>query len=604
MEEKLRVLLVIGKGQSYRMLDLFEPLSDVWDMSVATFLQDLRKSTYFSQIPIKSFIEDQHMPAYMRGLEEEIAKADLVFGIGCTDPINLQTLRSCHAHEKPLIIYFPDAESLKSEQEDDEFSRKDVLAYARAFLSCDAEATDYLQFLGVDPAKILSLSPRISHSRLGYQPQLRDKFRAYIKLAPEDFLVLCADSLESYSRTTGLLMAVKYLVQKHPAEAAGLRVLFTGTGPAKEQLKYLAVDAGIAKHIIFISQDTAPFLRDLYSAADLGVSLSSRQRSLGQESSTFWVLEGMACGLRPLIDQHHPLSTALTADCSVTTDDFEDLALGLKRALENRYDPAYSRRAISDLCRFQFDASDCKEHLLGLIERTLQTQTSAIHILSRDFAELSRTIKAEWGREEDSVVLEKIEEGLRVWDHHPEHKAQLQLVKAQVYLKAGDIESALNSFELCTSEHSVQREAYIGLGRIAYLTSAQDEALSFYRKALAIKPNDPEAMAGLGHVYRKALMADDAVYWFAKSLSVESNNTAVLLALTQACLEAEDVPIAIASLEQLQTMVGEKAPVVMALGQLYYKQGDFQKGRLMVDQAMAISDSTPGIWKVSPSNVG
>jgi tetratricopeptide (TPR) repeat protein len=176
----------------------------------------------------------------------------------------------------------------------------------------------------------------------------------------------------------------------------------------------------------------------------------------------------------------------------------------------------------------------------------------------------------------------------------------LQLFKGHLLLQVGDLDGAMSSFELCTADECVHREAYLGLARVAYLTYSSEEALSFYRKALAIKPNDSEAMSGLGLVYRKSGMPDDAVYWLGRSLSVDIDNKTTLMALTQACLECIDQQRAIDILEQLKAIIGEQTSVIMALGQLYYKVGESEKGRVLVDQALlASSQFTYKLLKVS-----
>ena len=76
MEGKLSVLLVVGRNHSLRVLDLFEPLQGDLQVSAAAFLHDMQRSHFVSQIPMRTFIEDSHVPGFLLGLEEEMAKAD------------------------------------------------------------------------------------------------------------------------------------------------------------------------------------------------------------------------------------------------------------------------------------------------------------------------------------------------------------------------------------------------------------------------------------------------------------------------------------------------------------------------------------------------
>jgi tetratricopeptide (TPR) repeat protein len=409
----------------------------------------------------------------------------------------------------------------------------------------------------------------------------------------EVFLISCCDPLAHDTGARNLLFALKYLTDHNQIVASQMRLLFTGSGENKEALKYLAVDLGIARQLLFISQDTSPFQKDLYSASDLAISWI-HQSDMQSAHASFWILEAMACGARPLVSAHHPLAEALAPIFTVEQNDYVTLARELQKVHEERELPAYGRQALVEQCRYQFDAADSAPIVESFINKlAAQTPQGTFGGLNQDFYILLDRLKREASDANLDELVPLIDQGLQTWAWHPEFRAQLQLFKGHLLLKNNDLDGAMNCFELCTADECVHREAYLGLARIAYLTYASEEALSFYRKALAIKPNDPESMAGLGQVYRKTGMPDDAVYWLGRSLSVDIENQSTLYALTQACLECVDMDRAIDVLEQLISIIGEKGPVVMALGQLYYKVGECEKGRLLVDQALLLSDQKP-----------
>ncbi len=604
MDGKLNILLVIGKSQNLRAFDLLEPLTETHKIRAATFLHALRKPIYMSQLALQSFLEDQHLPGYMLGLEDELARADLVIASGFTDQSTQQALRYCHQRQKPLLVFSSDPMDLKWAMEQDSVALEDLIRYASGFLVYGEEAAESLRFIGVEESKILALAPRIHTKRMDFQDQSRERFRKYLKLPDDQYVVVCSDPLAHDSGARNLLFALKYLSDHYPALAAPLRFIFTGSGEAKEQLKYLAVDLGLSKQLLFIAQDTSPFQKDLYCAADLAISWI-HQSDMESAHAAFWILEAMACGARPLVSSHHPLAEALAPMFTVQQNDYATLADELKRNYEERLEPAYSRKALIEQCRYQFDAADTAPIVECFIQAlSAKSPDGAFGALHQDFFTLFEHLKREVGHLPTAELLPEIDQGLQTWSWHPEYRAQLQLFKGHLLLRDGDLDGAMGCFELCTADECVHREAYLGLARIAYLTYATEEALSFYRKALAIKPNDPETMAGLGQVYRKTGMADDAVYWLGRSLSVDIDNASTLIALTQACLECIDMERAIDVLEQLMSIIGEKASVVMALGQLYYKVGECEKGRVLVDQALMITDQKPAFKLLKVSNAG
>jgi tetratricopeptide (TPR) repeat protein len=479
----------------------------------------------------------------------------------------------------------------------------DLLKYATGFLVYGDEAAESLRFVGIDNDRILSLAPRIHTRRMDFQLQNRERFRQYIKMPNDVFLISCCDPLAHDTGARNLLFALKYLTDHNQEIASRLRLLFTGSGQNKEALKYLAVDLGLARQLLFISQDTSPFQKDLYSATDLAISWI-HQSDMESAHASFWILEAMACGARPLVSAHHPLAEALAPIFTVEQNDYGTLAAELQKVYEERELAAYGREALVEQCRYQFDAADTAPIVEAFIQKLAsKTVQGTFGGLNQDFYVLLERLKREASDASMDELVPLIDQGLQTWAWHPEFRAQLQLFKGHLLLKNNDLDGAMNCFELCTADECVHREAYLGLARIAYLTYASEEALSFYRKALAIKPNDPESMAGLGQVYRKTGMPDDAVYWLGRSLSVDIENQSTLYALTQACLECVDMDRAIDVLEQLISIIGEKGPVVMALGQLYYKVGECEKGRLLVDQALLLSDQKP-FKTIKISNVG
>lgn len=604
MERKLRVLLIIGKSQSFRILDVFEPMAEDWELSAASFLVDLRKPSYLTQISLQTYIEDQHLPGYMRGLEEAISRSDLIVASGCTDHASIQAMRFCKAGGKPLLIFIDERESLLTFSENEAFGIEQVLDHVRGFVVSDDSLVEQLEFIGVQSNRIVSVPLQAPISRLAFQPQLRKKFREYIGLNDEQFLVLCADQVETYGRGTNLLMAVKYLIQRRLIAPQALRVLFTGSGPAKEQLKYLAVDSGIAGQVLFINQDTSPFQRDLYCAADLCVSLSKRYQSLKQEEGAdYWVLEGLACGLRPLVGTQNSIASKLSEEFTVDVNNFEALALAILLAMQQRHEEIYSRKLISQLCYDRFDTGGGREAILELGER-LARKSPATSDTSPHLPEIMSQVRSNWNLVPADELMATIDSALILWERQPDEKGQIELLKAQLLLREGQLDPAMALFELCTGDERLQREAYLGLGKIALSTCGYDEAQSFYRKALAIKANDVEAMIGIGQVYRKSGRPEDAVYWLGKSLNIDAENQTLLLALTQACLESEDSQHSIAVLEQLRVVLGEKAPLIMALGQLYYRTGEAEIGHILVHQALNISKEQDQKLLPSSSNAG
>lgn len=582
MEGKLSLLLILERSQSIRMIDIFEPLLHSCDIKAVSFLHDLPSSTFVTDIPLQTFVEDEHVPGYLRGMEEELAKADVIVASGLDDTATFQAFRFAHQNKKPFFVFCYNEGSLKNYMSNKGPEFQDCIEKASGFIVYDQNAAEHLEYLGVEPGRILLLSPRILTTRYTSQVRLGEKFRKYIQIKNDDFLVVCEDG--EHDAALLLLKAFHDWMASHPHEAARARLLICGLTRSKESVKYRAVDLGLTKSVLFINQETRPFLIDLMSAADLQISWPSAERSMAH---AFQVLEGMACGAKPLVNKGHLLADELGDESVVLESSVEGLSSSLRKAYSAWSSGDVDRKSLIELVDKHFNAKEARDGIEAFLRGRLGV-ASANGPWSKDFSHRFLLLSENAARDMDSFLV-NVDTELEVWAHHPDHRGKLQLLKAQSFLKHGILEQAMNCFELCTADEVVHREAYMGLARIAYLTHSSEEALSFYRKALAIKPNDPEAMAGLGQVYRRCSMADDAVFWLGKSLSVDIDNGKTLMALTQACLESEQLDRSIALLEQLKVLIGNKPSLIMTLGQLYYRNGDNEKGREFVDMALQAS---------------
>ncbi len=579
MERKLSIALILGANHSIRLLEVFSPLSEDFDVKALGLLDEICAESYLTDIALQTFIEDQHLPGYMLGIEEELSKADVVVASGLLDPSTYQAFRFAYHHQKPFILFCQREEELKRAILEKSEDFQDCLNNASGILIFDQSVGETLEFMGCRPDKILVLQPEIQAKKFGFHEKLRQKFREYLKVEKDDVLVVSAlsDDLAPFE-----LMAAFKMLEALDAELfERAKLLFIGNASNKDSVKYRAVDLGMTKSIMFIAQDVRPFFVDLMSAADLFVSLGEGQ---DETERLFAVLESMACGVKVLIDEKHPIASMV--DSQFVAINPHAVALSLRDALLHPIE----RRDIIALVDKHYTNNHAAIRLSEFLRNRISEKPLQLP-LAGDFAHVLSILagKAREGLEEFEAAL-AVEWGR--WGSHSDYRGRLLILKGQTLLKACHYDDALSCFELGTAEEGVQREAFLGLARIALFTHSNEEALSFYRKALALKPNDPEAMGGIGSVYRKIGMADEAVYWLGKSISVDVENSRYLIALTQACQESEDHARSISLLEQLKVLLGNKPSLVMCLGQLYFKVGNNKKGKELVDLALEMTAGT------------
>ncbi|MCX6128807.1 MAG: hypothetical protein NTX25_07050, partial [Proteobacteria bacterium] len=461
-------------------------MHNIW---AASFLHTLRKPIYLSNLALQTYVEDMHLPGYMLGLEDELARADIVIASGFSDQATQQALRYCRQNNKALVVFSSDPLDFIWAMDQDKNALEDLLNFAKGFWVYGDEAAESLLFWGVEDRKILKLSPRIHAQRFDFHLSGRDRFRNYLKIPADDFLVLCSDPLTRNSGALCLLYALKRLMDIQSNAAARFRLLFTGGGELKEQIKHLAVDLGLSRQLLFIAQDTSLFQTDLYCASDLAISWIQRSDPESAHA-TFWILEAMACGVRPLVCLQHPLAESLAQDSAIEQSDFSMLALAYAEAYSSQHEARHGRQVFIAQCRRDFDTALSAPKVQEFFEQLDAQCPGGFIALHQNFWGLMENLKLNLARLTVAELLPSIEQGLQVWAWHPEYRSQLQIFKGHLLLKENDLEGALACFEVCTADECVHREAYLGLARIAFLTYSAEEALSFYRKALAIRPNE------------------------------------------------------------------------------------------------------------------
>lgn len=582
MERKLNVSLVLGPNFSRRLLDVFSPLSENLDVKALGLLNEITTDSYLTNIPLQTFIEDQHLPGYMLGCEEELAKSDVIIASGLTNPSTYQAFRYAYHNQKPFLLFCQRESELKRAMLDKTDEFEDCIKNASGFLVFDDAVVETLEFLGVSLDRIHRLVPEVDVRKFGFHEKLRTRFRDYLKVSGDEFLVV--SPLTDDTAPLELMAAMKMLETLDTKLFAKTKLCFVGDLESKEIVKYRAVDLKLTKSVIFISQDIRPFFSDLMSAADLYASTS---RELDLTERLFTTLEAMASGVKVLVDEDHPVAQMLGTP--FVTRRSSQLVINLREALTKVVPKTEMVALVAESYAPRMESG-----VMDFLRSRIAEKPSLLP-LAGDFT-VVLSLLTQVARQGLEVFEESFVQAIADWGSHGEYKGRLLILKGQTLMANNILDEALLAFEQGTQETSVQREAFMGLGKLAFLTHSNEEAMSFYRKALALKPNDADAMGSIGAVYRKLGMADEAVYWLGKSISVDIDNARYLTSLTAACLESEDDERSISLLEQLKVLLGNKPGLMMCLGQLYLKTGDTEKGKFHIDLALeATQDAVPSL---------
>ena len=104
---------------------------------------------------------------------------------------------------------------------------------------------------------------------------------------------------------------------------------------------------------------------------------------------------------------------------------------------------------------------------------------------------------------------------------------------------------------------------------------AQEEAVTFFRKAISFDPGNAKAALGLGLVFFRAGLASDSLYWLERSLlSGVTNSTLPLNTISRICREAKDIDWSLGALEKIIENVGEQDLLIHTLRDLRLRNGE------------------------------
>lgn len=579
-----RIIIVLGKPDDIRLLDVFEPLTNAYDVSACVIQSDEMLSSYRSSIKIKVFRDIPDMPGYMRGLDEEIGGADLVIAVETSKLSTFQATRSCVKFSKPILVlvqetvpfYYSNIPNIRAIQ-------TDVLESASGFIATSSLAQDMLTVEGVQAGKIKTILPAICTSQFQLDQRLRDKFRGYVGMGADDFVVLFKDELTPNQQPQDILSALRIVQAKDVNTFAKLKVIFAGMGPLADELKYQAYDHGFGKNVFFLHQNTEPFLRDLFCAAD--VVLTSRE--LGPRAPKRWLLEAATTGCVPILLASNPVIDWLDPYCAIIPEITPmNIAEMMQQFAADANDMAVRRKGLRDKMLSEFDARQRLPELIKMIEDHLEGIPYEIKRQKNDFA-VSHQQAVELlalGQFDSSIHI--VDELLKIQGHQPVVRADLLRLKGDGFFGLGQLDKAADVYGEAVSLDEQNWRAFLGLAQVAYASHANEESLKLFKKVLARDANNYKALLGIGLIYRRVKMNDEAIFWLMKAIAFQKPDKKAIFALAQAALESEDDARAIFALERALDVVGEDNSLTLALGQICMRYGMIERGRELLAKVM------------------
>ena len=233
---------------------------------------------------------------------------------------------------------------------------------------------------------------------------------------------------------------------------------------------------------VYSSKSECLFRHDLYSAADF-IYDSKKKRGEHHELFPLHILEAANCGVIPLLVRGSVAAEQLKGKgVLLESDDYQGICEGLKSVL---CVPGKLKQLKKEMGSLGVIDESSEGELLGIITNLLAKTASSKP--KDDKANVLDHLKSLAGDAKHHDVLVGVEDLLLKAKLNAKVKSELFQLKGDACFHLADYDSGSEAYSECLKFDSENASAYRGLGFIAIKGHSHEEAISFFKKALAKK---------------------------------------------------------------------------------------------------------------------
>ena len=568
MSHRLKIKVVVGSLREQAMLNLWEAVAQHHDVEILTQKGD-GDAGFKTCLPVVEFPVIADMPGFFRDLDSYLRGADVICGVESSRLYSFQALRIARKLGIPFVAMVHEYEPFVYDKfQNIRAVQQDIYSNASMFLATSTRAAKLLELEGVDSARIRSLAPAAEASAFEFSESRAEKFRKYTRI-PADAIVLgfkgCLDQIEpSLTLARGLRLALNKLPLEKRAQ---VRLLICGSGNQSEKIKYEIADMGIGSQTLFLSQDPTPFLHDLLCAVD--VMIEGRSAAAGGSVLPWHMISAAYSGARFVLPIGSISDDLLSGHLVRKIDDFTPVHVSeafVKKITDGR-ETTDQRIARGRMATQALPLAEAVGGVLAAIdeiggrnERRLRRQGLVSFVTQYQMPVSFKDAKD---------VLVRCEE---MRDFSSENEARLYSeilrIRGDALMALSRNEEAALAFEDALKQNLKNHHALRGLGYLAWQGHSHEDAMRFFKRALALEPNDYQSLVGIGLVYRRLQMFDESVYWLHKAVSVGGLESTSLSLIVQACLENAENEQSIGVLKFIRENIGDHPNLSRAIEKL------------------------------------
>lgn len=151
-----------------------------------------------------------------------------------------------------------------------------------------------------------------------------------------------------------------------------------------------------------------------------------------------------------------------------------------------------------------------------------------------------------------------------------------------------ELAAAMGMLDEVLKEDPKVIDAWFTLGNMSARRGRHEQAVGYFKRALALKADDEEAVINLAHAYRKLGRDDEALVGFRRFLELDPKNAQVHYESAQILLDRGDNRGAAEELQQALAVEPKMAAARNALGVVAMNEGDLARAEAEIRQALAL----------------
>ncbi|HTM25406.1 MAG TPA: sulfatase-like hydrolase/transferase [Vicinamibacterales bacterium] len=150
------------------------------------------------------------------------------------------------------------------------------------------------------------------------------------------------------------------------------------------------------------------------------------------------------------------------------------------------------------------------------------------------------------------------------------------------------IAAAMSMLDKVLKEDPKVIDAWFTLGNMSARLGRDEQAVAYFKRALALKADDEEAVVNLAHAYRKLGRDDDALVGFRRFLELDPKSAQVHYEIAQILIDRSEFAGATAELQRALALEPKMAAARNALGVVALNQGDLSGAEGEIRRALEL----------------